>query len=163
MFALMPRTHLMSCNRSSSIASFLNRTVSFSQLNVVDEEDKGERDRQKESSHSPSISNLEDANDKSLNRSLGNLSRSLSTINTTVSASLHSKLLEEDSQLSMSSGDLYQPMDQDNDSILSPSDHQPKKREGFVHVGPDDSKMEAAKGGYLGRFTNERRGMAVES
>ena len=71
-----------------------------------------------------------------------------------VSASPHSKLLEEDSQLhvSISSGHLYQPTDEDSVSL---TEHHQQKRE---RRGADDSKMETAKGGYLGRFINDRRG-----
>jgi hypothetical protein len=71
-----------------------------------------------------------------------------------VSASPHSKLLEEDSQLSMSSSHLYQPTDDDDDSVSLTERQLQRKKE----RGADDSKMETAKGGYLGRFTNDRRG-----
>lgn len=76
-----------------------------------------------------------------------------------VSASPHSKLLEEDSQLSMSSSHLYQPTD-DDDSV-SLTEHQgqlQRKKQKQGAAGADDSKMETAKGGYLGRFTNDRQG-----
>ena len=141
-------TLLTRTDRSTSISSFLNRTVSFSQLNTQDrkdEEDEGEREEIAPCSPNASISD-----NASLSKALSNLSKSLTSINT-VSASPHSKLLEEDSQLSMSSSYLYQSTDGDSVSL---TEHQLQKR----HGAADDSKMETAKGGYLGRFTNDRRG-----
>ncbi len=146
-------------DRSTSISSLLNRTVSFSQLNTQDRESndaEGEEGREREEisphpSSSPTVSALDNA---SLSKALSNLSKSLTSINTAVSASPHSKLLEEDSQLSMSSSHLYQPTDDDDSVSLTERQLQRKKKE----RGADDSKMETAKGGYLGRFTNDRRG-----
>ena len=152
-------------DRSTSISSLLNRTVSFSQLNTRDREHddevgEGERGKREESSSPlPQNPNVSISDNASLSKVLSNynLSKSLTSINTVVSASPHSKLLEEDSQLSMSSSHLYQPTDDDDDnSVTSLSEQrlQQRKRE----KGADDSKMETAKGGYLGRFTNDRRG-----
>lgn len=139
-------THTSHTDRSTSISSFLNRTVSFSKLNTQDREDEeGERDEI--TPHSPNASISDNA---SLSKALSNLSRSLTSINT-VSASPHSKLLEEDSQLSMSSSHLYRPTD-DESVLLTKHQLQKKQR------AADDSKMETAKGGYLGRFANDRRG-----
>ena len=150
-------------DRSTSISSLLNRTVSFSQLNTQDKEcddgGEGERGEREEIAPPPPQSpNVSTSDNASLSKALSNynLSKSLTSINTVVSASPHSKLLEEDSQLSMSSSHLYQPMDNNDNSVTSLSEQrlQQRKRE----RGADDSKMETAKGGYLGRFTNDRRG-----
>lgn len=146
-------THISHGNRSTSISSFLNRTVSFSQLNTDREEEDGS-EREDLSLHSPNTSISDSA---SLSKALSNLSKSLTSINV-VSASPHSKLLEEDSQLSMSSSHLYQPTD-DDDTVSQTEHHQQQKRQ--RGGGGNDSKMETAKGGYLGRFISDRRGKEI--
>lgn len=150
-------------DRSTSISSLLNRTVSFSQLNTQDREhndEGGEGEREEISPPPPQSPNISTSDSASLSKALSNynLSKSLTSINTVVSASPHSKLLEEDSQLSMSSSHLYQPTDDNSVTSLTEQQLQQRKRE----RGADDSKMETAKGGYLGRFTNDRRGKGVK-
>lgn len=148
-------------NRSTSISSLLNRTVSFSQLNTQDREheDEGEGEREEISPPPPQSPNISTSDSASLSKALSNynLSKSLTSINTVVSASPHSKLLEEDSQLSISSSHLYQPTDDDSVSVTEQRLQQRKKER-----RADDSIMETAKGGYLGRFTNDRRGKGVK-
>ena len=79
------------------------------------------------------------------------LSKSLTSIST-LGSTPHGKLLEEDGQLSMSSGNLNQTAD----SALSPEHRHGNRATDSASV--DDGEMESVKGGYLGRFTNERRG-----
>ena len=140
-------TYISHINRSTSVSSFLNRTVSFSQLNVDKEAGDDEEESSPSNSGKTSLSIF-----LSSHQLTSNLSRSLTNINSTVSASPHSKLLEEDSHLSISSSHLYQPRDEDSSVSLS---EQTRQR---ARATTDDSKMEAAKGGYLGRFTSDRRG-----
>ena len=138
---------ICSC-RATSISSFLNRTVSFSQLNT----DKEEEERGGEGDSSRSPGGLGPSKDvMNLSTSSTNLSKSLTSIST-LGSTPHGKLLEEDGQLSMSSGNLNQTAD----SALSPEHCHGNRAVDSVSV--DDREMESVKGGYLGRFTNERRG-----
>ena len=131
-------------HRTTSISSFLNRTVSFSQLNTDKEEE--ERD----TSRSPAALDMSKDQAANLSTSSTTLSKSLSSISGLGSAP-HSKLLEDDGHLSASIGHLNQTAD----SALSP-----ERRHGNRAVDSEDegAEMETAKGGYLGRFTTERRG-----
>ena len=137
-------THFVSiANRSTSISSLLSRTVSFSKLNVDKEEgeEKGEQD----------ITSDHKVSDRTrdYNISSSNLcSKSLTNMNT-LSSVAHSRLLEDDGQLSLSSGHL----DKTAESASSPG------RSRGNRDGDSVEEMETAKGGYLGRFTNDRRGM----
>ena len=77
------------------------------------------------------------------------LSKSLTSISTVGSPS---KLLDDDKQLlSMSSSQLNKTAD----SSLSLDDHYDNHS-----VDDKEGEMETAKGGYLGRFTTDRRGKA---
>lgn len=131
-------------DRSTSINSLLTHTISFSQLNV-DKDKEGEKGEQGEDI-SCGHRVYDQSGDLSYTSS-SNLSRSLTSINT-LSSVPHSRLLEDDGQLSLSSGHLEKTAE----SALSP-DHSHGN-----HDGDNEGEMETAKGGYLGRFTNDRRG-----
>ena len=135
-------------NRSTSISSFLNRTVSFSQLNTDrDETGEEEEEGREDSSHGRRVPDRGGI----LETSTSNLSKSLTSINT-LSSVPHSKLLEDDSHLSMSSGHLDQASTAESALSLD-------RRHG--NHNNDEGEMETAKGGYLGRFTNDRRGELI--
>ena len=132
--------------RSTSISSILNRTVSFSQLNT-DKEQEGDGGEGRDTPHGHSTF----SETESLKDSSSVLSKSLTSINALgTSSQLSSRLfLEDDHQLSVSSSRLDKTADS---SILRDYHHDNQS------VDDKEGEMEMAKGGYLGRFTNDRRG-----